>query len=98
MYGVQKEEKRIDRKVLGKAKDKRISGVGDKSRVKEIGVSMVFHVGGGNPICIKTARDFAQQVSPGNWFQLETVQERMSIRNRVVWRIMVGGGHHLSEL
>ena len=41
------EEKKVDRqkKLLEEAKDKRISGVEDKSRIKEIDVSMAFHVG-----------------------------------------------------
>ena len=45
-----KEKKWIDRrKVLEETKDKRISGVGDKSRVKEIAVSMASHVGRWQP-------------------------------------------------
>ena len=46
-----KEKKRIDRKKceLEEAKGKRISGVEDKIRVKEIDVSMAFHVGRWQP-------------------------------------------------
>ena len=50
-------------------KDKRVSGVGDKSRAKEIDVSIAFYVASKLAILLlKIARDFAERVSPGIWF------------------------------